>query len=110
MRHPARHDNRCRCAREIGRVVVQRGTVHEVACAVDHHDDHHDPAEQVDRIEARARGSRGPADGSVRSNSGTGDWGLGTGDWGLGAGGLGGQGLEPYESPVPSPQSLRLSI
>jgi hypothetical protein len=68
---------------------VQRGTVHEVACAVDHHDDHHDPAEQVDRIEARARGSRGPVDGSVRSNSGTGDWGLGTGDWGLGAWGLG---------------------
>jgi hypothetical protein len=48
MGNPPRHEDRGGCPRQIGGVVVERRTVHEIAGVVDDHDDHHDAAQQID--------------------------------------------------------------
>ena len=57
--------------REIRRVVAERRRVDEIAGVIDHHDDHHDAAQQVDGIETPARRRR-RANRIGRSNSGHG--------------------------------------
>ena len=45
---PAREEQRDVRARQIGRIKLQRRVVNEVARVVQHHDHHHDAAQQVD--------------------------------------------------------------
>src|SRR6266498_788538 len=50
MRDPAREEERNTSPRQVERIKTQGGVVHEVARVIKHHDDHHDAAQQVDRV------------------------------------------------------------
>jgi hypothetical protein len=48
VRNPAGKEKRYRCSGEIGRIEKQPAGMHKVACVIEHHDHHHDAAQEID--------------------------------------------------------------